>query len=253
MISGFRYVPHAEVAMYERQGWVVAAHLGPMHGADAVLMRWTGREEPEAVTEAAVEPEDDGSATMPHQLSLLEAVPSLPEGLTYRPEFVSSGEECELVRHFEFLPFREFEFQGYVGKRRVVSFGWQYDFNTRELRKTDDIPSFLLPLRERAATFAGIATSELQHVLLTEYAPGAAIGWHRDKAVFGEVVGISLMSPCVFRLMRKTGDRWDRASFVAEPRSAYLLHWPSRTEWEHSIPSVDTLRYSITFRNFRSK
>jgi alkylated DNA repair dioxygenase AlkB len=189
---------------------------------------------------------------MPRQLSLLETGPSLPEGLTYRPEFVSLVEERELVRHFESLPFREFEFQGYVGKRRVVSFGWQYDFNTRELRKTEDIPCFLLPSRERAAMFAGLAPSELQHVLLTEYAPGAAIGWHKDKAVFGEVVGISLLSPCVFRLRRKTGSRWDRASFVAEPRSAYLLRGPSRTEWQHSIPGVEALRYSITFRNLRA-
>jgi alkylated DNA repair dioxygenase AlkB len=224
-----------------------------MHGTDAVLIRWTGQSEPEAMTEAALEPEDDGSATMPHQLILLETGPSWPEGLTYRPEFVSSDEEHELVRHFDILPFREFEFQGYVGKRRVVSFGWQYDFNTRELRRTEDIPSFLLPLRERAAAFAGIAPSELPHVLLTEYAPGAAIGWHKDKAVFGEVVGISLLSPCMFRLRRKTGSRWDRASFVAEPRSAYLLRGPSRTEWEHSIPGVDALRYSITFRNLRAK
>ena len=30
----------------------------------------------------------------------------------------------------------------------------------------------------------------------------------------------------------------------------YLLRGPSRTEWEHSIPGVERLRYSITFRNF---
>ena len=63
----------------------------------------------------------------------------------------------------------------------------------------------------------------------------------------------SKTAACVFRLRRKTGDRWDRASFVAEPRSAYLLRGPSRTEWQHSIPSVDALRYSITFRNLRAK
>jgi alkylated DNA repair dioxygenase AlkB len=38
---------------------------------------------------------------------------------------------------------------------------------------------------------------------------------------------------------------------MADPRSAYLLSGPSRNEWEHSIPAVDSLRYSITFRNFR--
>jgi alkylated DNA repair dioxygenase AlkB len=91
----------------------------------------------------------------------------------------------------------------------------------------------------------------LQQALVTEYHAGAGIGWHRDKAVFGEVVGLSLLSSCRFRLRRKAGSSWERVSLIAEPRSAYLLSGPSRTEWEHSIPPVDTLRYSITLRNFR--
>jgi alkylated DNA repair dioxygenase AlkB len=121
------------------------------------------------------------------------------------------------------------------------------------VRRAEDMPHFLLPLRERAAAFAGLGASELQHVLLTEYAAGAAIGWHKDKAVFGEVVGISLLSSCVFRLRQKAGPGWKRTSFTAEPRSAYLLRGPARREWEHSIPAVDSLRYSITFRNLRSE
>jgi alkylated DNA repair dioxygenase AlkB len=94
--------------------------------------------------------------------------------------------------------------------------------------------------------------STLQQALVTEYAPGAGIGWHRDKAMFGDVIGLSLLSPCIFRLRRRAGPRrWERASVTAEPRSAYLLRGASRTEWEHSIPPVAELRYSITFRNFR--
>jgi alkylated DNA repair dioxygenase AlkB len=186
------------------------------------------------------------------QLSFFEPNPPLPAGFRYGQDVISSACERELLDRFADLAFTEFEFQGYVGKRRVVSFGWKYDFNTRELRRADDIPPFLLPLREAAATFARISPSALQHVLITEYAPGAAIGWHKDKAVFGEVVGVSLVSPCVFRLRRKTGASWERASLTLERRSAYLLQGQSRTEWEHSIPAVDSLRYSITFRNFRS-
>ena len=70
--------------------------------------------------------------------------------------------------------------------------------------------------------------------------------------MFGDVVGISLLSPCVFRLRRRAGDGWERAAVTAAPRSAYLLRGPSRTEWEHSIPAVDARRYSITFRNLRA-
>ena len=189
----------------------------------------------------------------PKQLSLLESAPTLPEGFQYQANWLPSEEERELVGRVADLPFKEFEFRGYLGKRRTVSFGWQYDFNKMEIQTADDLPAFLLPLRDRAAAFAGMHPSELQHVLVTEYAAGAAIGWHKDKAVFGEVVGISLAAPCVFRFRRKAGTRWMRASFIAEPRSVYLLRGAARTEWEHSIPAVEALRYSITFRNLRPR
>ncbi|HJR15300.1 MAG TPA: alpha-ketoglutarate-dependent dioxygenase AlkB [Gemmatimonadales bacterium] len=191
------------------------------------------------------------AARRDNQGSLFGAAPALPAGFVYRPEVLAPGEEQELLSHVRELPFQEFQFQGYVGKRRVVSFGWQYDFNQRVLRKADDIPAFLLSLREVAARFADLPPPRLQQVLVTEYAAGAGIGWHRDKAVFGEVIGISLLSACRFRLRRKVGTTWERVSLMAEPRSAYLLSGSARTEWEHSIPEVDTLRYSITFRNFR--
>ena len=181
------------------------------------------------------------------------SVSRLPKGFKYQRDVISPAEEERLFRHVESLPFKEFEFHGFLGKRRVVSFGWRYDFNDRALQKADDIPPFLLPLRARAAEFAGLGPGDLQHVLVTEYAPGAAIGWHRDKAVFTEVVGFSLRAPCRFRLRRKQGDRWERAAITAEPRSAYLLSGPARTEWEHSIPAVERLRYSITFRNVRER
>ena len=173
----------------------------------------------------------------------------LPEGFRHQRELISPDVETSLLEHIRALPFREFEFHGYTGKRRVVSFGWHYDFEARRLRKADDMPDFLRALREPAAAFAGLAPSSLQHVLVTEYGEGAGIGWHRDKAVFGDVVGISLLSPCAFRFRRRAGDRWERATLVLEPRSAYLLRGPSRDEWEHGIASVDALRYSVTYRN----
>jgi alkylated DNA repair dioxygenase AlkB len=188
------------------------------------------------------------------QLGLFEPGPRrLPEGFEYRADFLSAAEERELVNAFAALSFEEFKFHGFLGKRRVVSFGWQYDFNEGGLRSTEEIPTFLLPIRDRAAGFAGRAPPDLQQALLTEYQPGAAIGWHKDKSVFGEVVGVSLVSPCVFRFRRKTGDGWQRASLTAEPRSVYLLTGSSRTEWEHSIPAVDCLRYSITFRTLQAR
>jgi alkylated DNA repair dioxygenase AlkB len=181
------------------------------------------------------------------------AAPAVPEGFRYASDVVTQATERELVARLEPLPFRDFEFRGYTGRRRVVSYGWHYDFTARSLRKADDIPPFLLDLRDAAAIFAGLEPQSLQHVLVTEYAPGAGIGWHRDKVEFGDVVGVSLLAPCVFRFRRALDlKRWERARRVLEPRSAYLLRGPSRVDWEHSIPPVRSLRYSITFRNVRS-
>jgi alkylated DNA repair dioxygenase AlkB len=179
--------------------------------------------------------------------------PGMPEGFRYTRELVAAATERELVARLEPLPFRDFEFHGYTGKRRIVSYGWHYDFTARSLRKAEDVPPFLLDLRDAAASFAGLEPPSLQHVLVTEYAPGAGIGWHRDKAEFGDVVGVSLLAPCVFRFrLAIDAKRWERARLPLEPRSAYLLRGPSRVEWEHSIPPVRSLRYSITFRNVRS-
>src|SRR3954465_2970365 len=175
----------------------------------------------------------------------------LPQGFRYRPDFISEDEERMLVEHIAGLPLKEFEFQGFLGKRRILLFGWRYDFNGRGLQQTEDMPAFLLPVRKQASAFAGLPPEPLQQVLLTEYKPGVQIGWHKDRSVFGEVIGISLLSPNAPRLRRNAGDRWERASIAAEPRSAYLLAGPSRTEWEHSIPAIGSLRYSITFRNFK--
>ena len=185
----------------------------------------------------------------PEQLSLLEPVSSLPDGFAYREDFVAPEEEAAVVENLAQLELREFEFHGYLGKRRVTSFGLRYDFNDMAVHEAAELPDFLLPLRDRAAEFAGLAPTELAHALVTEYMPGAAIGWHRDRSVFGDVIGISLGASCRFRFRRKRGISWERVSLILMPRSAYLLRGPARHEWQHSIPPVEALRYSVTFRS----
>lgn len=186
------------------------------------------------------------------QPSLFDAPrPNLPEGLVYQPHFIDRDEEASLVARLETLPFVPFQFHGYEGKRRVVSFGWRYDFNEGGLQRAAPIPGWLQSLAARAAAFAGVAPDSFAHALLIEYAPGARIGWHRDRPQFEDVVGVSFLSPCRFRFRRRRNGRWERFALVAEPRSAYLLRGPSRHEWEHSIPPMETLRYSITLRTFR--
>lgn len=187
----------------------------------------------------------------PTQANLFENTPALPEGMRYGPELISAEEERGLLDQLPTLPFKEFEFHGFLGKRRTVSFGWHYDFNGGGLKQAGALPAFLVKVRTRAAEFAGVDSVALEHALLIEYAPGAGIGWHRDRPQFGDVIGISLRAPCTFRLRRKRGATWERRSITAEPRSAYLLRGASRTEWEHSIPPLATLRYSVTFRTVR--
>lgn len=186
------------------------------------------------------------------QTSRRLALQPMPAGFRYAPDSIDAAEETHLVEAFADLPLKEFEFHGFLGKRRVVSFGFRYDYNGGGLQEAGPMPPLLLPLRERAASFAGLPADRLAHALVTEYRPGTSIGWHRDRPHYDDVIGISLASPCTFRMRKKLGSGWERAALRLDPRSVYLMRGPSRWEWEHSIPAVDDLRYSITFRSMRS-
>jgi alkylated DNA repair dioxygenase AlkB len=171
-------------------------------------------------------------------------------GLRYRADLFSPAEEAGFVRRFEGLDFRPFEFHGHLGNRRIVSFGWRYDYSGQRLRDAAPMPDFLEPLKVIAARFSGLDAGSFAHALVTEYAPGAGIGWHRDKPMFRHVVALSFLAPCRLRLRRKRGDKWQRQDLMVAPRSGYMLDGEARSVWEHSIPPLDRLRYSVTFRDF---
>jgi alkylated DNA repair dioxygenase AlkB len=188
------------------------------------------------------------------QPSLFPMRPSdvLPEGFRYCEQAISAENESRVLAQLADLPFKEFQFRGFEGKRRVVSFGWRYDFNDHKVLPADPIPPFLLEVYRTVQATSGFELRDLQQVLVSEYAPGAPIGWHKDRLVFGKVMGLSLASSCSFRLRKPLGNgKWQRAAVSLEPRSAYFLEGPVRWEWEHSIPALKALRYSITFRNLR--
>jgi alkylated DNA repair dioxygenase AlkB len=183
------------------------------------------------------------------QLNLFEnPPPAAPSGLVCAPGFIGAEEESALAGRIAALPFKPFEFHGFTGNRRTVSFGMHYAFDGSGLREAEPIPDWLQPLRARAAALAGHEPEAFVHALVIEYAPGAGIGWHRDRPVFGDVVGISLLAPAPLRFRRKSGAKWERFTLVAEPRSAYVLSGEARHEWEHSIPQLESLRYSVTLR-----
>src|SRR2546423_9854717 len=121
------------------------------------------------------------------QIEFFTEAPKYPDGFRYEREIISRDDERTLIEHIRTLPLKDFEFHGFLGKRRVKSFGWHYDFQDEKLKQTEPIPDFLLPLRERAARFAEIAPDDIQHVLVTEY-DHAGIRWHRDKATFQGII-----------------------------------------------------------------
>lgn len=187
----------------------------------------------------------------PHQTSLFDLPPEAPEGFVYQPDFVSAAEAPALAAELSALPFEPFQFRGYEGRRRVISFGLKYDFTGPGLVQAAPMPDWLAPLRARAEAFAGLAPGAFVHVLINEYREGAPIGWHRDRPAFEKIVGISLGAATTMRFRRRSGERFDRFNVPLAPNSAYLLDGPARTAWEHSLPEAKAHRYSITFRNLR--
>lgn len=183
--------------------------------------------------------------------ALFDLPPPAPEGFGYRDDLISPAEEIELAARLAELAFEPFQFRGYEGRRQVVSFGLRYDFSGAGLVDAAPMPAWLLPVRDRAAAFAGVAPQVFEHVLINEYREGAPIGWHRDRPVFDKVVGVSLLAATVMRFRRRVGDRFERINTPIAPRSAYLLDGPARLHWEHSLPEAKAHRYSITFRNLR--
>jgi len=181
------------------------------------------------------------------QLALFAPSSVEPEGLRYAAEFISPAVERELIARVAALPLQPFQFGQYEGKRRVASFGFHYDYGLRRLQKADPIPDWLAPVIAQVEAFGGPST-RIGHVLCTEYDTGVGIGWHRDRPQFDRVFGLSLGSPCKFRFRKAAGEKWQRFTLNAAPRSLYMMSGASRHVWEHSIPAVEQPRYSITFR-----
>jgi alkylated DNA repair dioxygenase AlkB len=181
------------------------------------------------------------------QLALFDASSSAPEGLRLIDDFVTLDVEQQLIRRVAALPLQPFQFGPFEGKRRVASFGFRYDYQLQKLEQAHPIPAWLSQIVAGVEAFGGAGTTIAQ-ILCTEYETGVGIGWHRDKPNFGRVFGLSLGSACRLRFRRKVGERWQRHALEARPRSLYEMSGPSRSQWDHSILSVDALRYSITFR-----
>jgi alkylated DNA repair dioxygenase AlkB len=170
-------------------------------------------------------------------------------GLSSMEAIVMPAEEAALIARIDDSGLSPFKFQRWTGKRLTRSFGWSYDFETGCFAPTDPVPSWLEPVRERAAHFAGLEPADLVQALIIRYDPGAGIGWHKDRPVFDHVIGISLGAPATLRLRRRADGKFERASALLMPRSIYHLSGEARHEWEHSIAAMNETRWSVTFRS----
>jgi alkylated DNA repair dioxygenase AlkB len=177
--------------------------------------------------------------------------PRLPGGMRYAEDFLSREQEAALVAIVERLPLANMQYQQYTARRRVVSYGGQYDFSAQKLQAAEPLPAWLDELRQAAGHWAGIAPEQFTQALVAEYQPGTPLGWHRDVPDFEDVVGISLLNEAVMRFRpypHETGSKAETLKLVLPPRSIYLLRGASRWEWQHSVSPTKELRYSITLR-----
>ncbi|MEJ1965905.1 MAG: alpha-ketoglutarate-dependent dioxygenase AlkB [Gammaproteobacteria bacterium] len=173
-------------------------------------------------------------------------------GYAYEPDFLSVAEEAALIAQVEQLPFTYAQYKEFRARRRVVGYGGRFDYNANQLNAAAPIPEILHPLRDRAAAWAGRRPEHLTHALVAEYSEGTPLGWHRDVPDFDLVIGISLLSACRMRF-RPYPPRPREKSIAIDlaPRSIYRMEGDARWGWQHSVPAVPALRYSITFRTLR--
>lgn len=183
--------------------------------------------------------------------TLFSLQPDLPAGFIYEPNFITVEEEKLLVELIQTYPLKNMIFQGFEAKRKVLSFGYDYNFGSRKLLNADPIPAEFNFIIKKVATYLSVEQSEFAKLLLTQYETGTVINWHRDSPPYELIAGISLASDCTFKLRPYDKARQNRAavkSFTVARRSLYIMKNEARYDWEHSITPVKNLRYSITMR-----
>ncbi len=186
------------------------------------------------------------------QAGLFGDAPALPEGFVFQLDFIMPAEERALLDEIAQLNLEEAKYKQYTARRRIAYFGFSYDFVANRVGEAPPAPSFLAPLREKMATWMGVAPDALAQALVTEYRPGTPLGWHRDAPDYGRIAGVSLGGWARMRLRCYPPGDDDPIVLDLAPRSAYQMNGAARWRWQHSIPATKELRYSITFRTLRA-
>lgn len=182
--------------------------------------------------------------------------PVLPEGMSFREDFISEAQEAALLQHIQSLDLQEARYKAYTARRRTMSFGSQYDYDNNRLLAAPTMPPFLHPLRSQLAEWAGIDADLFTNALVAQYRPATPLGWHRDVPDYELVAGVSLAGDARMRLRPYppvSPKKDDVINLWLPPRSAYILRGGARWAWQHSIAPTPSLRYSITFRTRRHR
>ncbi|WP_419849880.1 alpha-ketoglutarate-dependent dioxygenase AlkB [Candidatus Poriferisocius sp.] len=193
---------------------------------------------------------------------VLTETATVPTGLEYRPDFLAASEERGLldrVDRSEWLTDLS---------RRVLHFGYKYDYTSRSLDESARIgplPEWLAQLSHMVRDAASEEAKRLldrerpfEQAIINEYLPGQGIAPHIDRDCFGPVVATVSLGSAVNMdfCCESTGDAYLQC---LAPRSLVLLHGDARSKWRHGIAKrqSDTLngqktkrqrRVSITFR-----
>lgn len=196
------------------------------------------------------------SPTQPDLFGADGAAPTEPSGLAYQQEFITQSEELKLINMVLALPLRPAAYKQYTAQRRVVSFGWSYDYDNNVLLDAPQVPAEFDFLRERVAAWSGVAASSFAQLLIADYAPGTPLGWHRDVPEYEVIAGISLGSAATLRFRPyppTPGVKYAVRELQVEARSAYSMQGPARWKWQHSVPPTPGQRWSLTFRTLAKR
>jgi alkylated DNA repair dioxygenase AlkB len=190
------------------------------------------------------------------QGDLFGVEPALPSGLRFEPDVIARAEEAALLDLFAALPLHQARFRQYTARRRVFAYGSRFDFDAYRLdqRSIGELPAPLHALRETLAHWAGVSPNDFVHVMVSEYQRGTPLGWHRDAPAYELIVGVSLVSPARLRFRPWPPARAAKKTAIMlelAPRSAYAMGGDARWQWQHSVPPVPDLRYSVTMRTAR--
>jgi alkylated DNA repair dioxygenase AlkB len=174
-----------------------------------------------------------------------------PDGLLYVPDFLNAAEQSTLLRQVRELDYEHDVFRGQRLKRAYAQFGYAYVSTGRTLEPAPAMPAFLSELIAKGLRHCP-AEARFNQCIVTRYPEGAGIGWHTDAPRFGEcIMAVSLGGEGRLQF-RQNGSEAVSSEVFTTSGSLYVLHGAARWRYQHQVVPVESVRYSLTFREVGS-